>query len=427
MAMKAPTMKAVPVAQLRSIDVAALDPRPGQGRRHTLPAILPLRTCAILCEAMKRRTVPLLATVALAGLLLAACTQAAPPVPTQASTPPSEVAEPTKGAAPAAAPTTAAVPSPIPQPAATVVSQTPVSSEEEVWEKVLRSVRGVSPILRPRFIPQGMETVRMTQAGQGTFWVEYSGQGKSVGVGVGGFNPPIVTAETGGEQRTATVRGRAGVLQIPSKARPSEAVQMWWEESGRWLPSPGDPPRESFTYFVFARGLDPDVVLQFANSLGEVGEDVRARAWKTFSAEDVWARVRMALPASVLVYKPGFLPGSFGSAMLDEVENDPRSGPGYTVVYQSEEDLVAFVLGAGKGGIGGYSGMDTHEPITVNGVPGSLSAVGAKSPGVRSTQTVSWWENGLSYQIKVYSNRVTKDEVKQIVERLVPLKKEAAK
>lgn len=136
--------------------------------------------------------------------------------------------------------------------------------------EVLRSVQGVSPILRPRFIPQGIETVRMTQAGLGTFWVEYSGPGKRIGVGVGGYNPPIVTAETGGEQRQVTVRGHAGVLQTPSRARPSEAVQMWWKESGSWQPSPADPPRDSFIYFVFAGGLDPDVVLQFANSLEEV-------------------------------------------------------------------------------------------------------------------------------------------------------------
>jgi hypothetical protein len=173
---------------------------------------------------------------------------------------------------------------------------------------------------------------------------------------------------------------------------------------------------------VGASGLDPDVVLQFANSLSEVGEDVRARARTALAAEDAWARVRIALPASVPVYKPDFLPGSFGPAMLDEVENYTTPGPSYTVVYQSEDDLIAFVLGMGKSGIGGYSGMDTHEPITVNGVPGSLSTVGAKSAGGRTTQTVSWWENELSYQIKVFSNRITKDEVKEMAERLVPVR-----
>ncbi len=371
---------------------------------------------------MKRRAVPFLAAVALAGLLMAACTQPASPAPTQAPALPSKAAEPRKAVAPTAVPPLAAVPSPTPLRTPTVVTLTPLSSEETVWTEVLRSVRDVSPVLRPRFIPQGIETVRMTQAGQGTFFVEYSGQGKRVGVGVGGFNPPIVTAETGGEHRKVTVRGRAGTIQIPSKARPSESVQMWWEESGRWNPSPEAPARESFPYFVFAGGLDPDTVVQFANSLDELGEDTWARARAALAAEDAWARVRIALPASVPVYKPDFLPGSFGPAMLDEVENAPQSGPRYIVVYQSEDDLVAFVLGMSKSGFDGYSGMDAHEPITVHGVPGSLSTLGPRSPGGRATQTVSWWENELSYKIKVFSNLITRDEVKLMADRLVPLK-----
>ncbi len=264
----------------------------------------------------------------------------------------------------------------------------------------------------------------MTKAGQGTFLVEYAGPGKSVGVGVGGFNPPIVTAEPGGEQRSVTVRGRAGVLQITSKARPSESVQLWWEGQGTWRPSPELPVRESFTYFVFASGLDPGAVVEFADSLVELDADVWSRARAALAAQDAWAEVRAALPASVPVYEPGFLPGSFGPAMLDEVGNDPQGRPAYTVVYQSGDDLVAFALGAGRTGMGSYAGSDTSEPMDVHGELGRLYTLGVQSPGGRSTQTVGWWEDGqrLSYKIKVFSNRITRDEVKQIAERLVPVK-----
>ncbi len=128
----------------------------------------------------------------------------------------------------------------------------------------------------------------------------------------------------------------------------------------------------------------------------------------------------MALPASVAVYRPDFLPGSFSPGMLDEVVNYGIL-PSYTVVYQSEDDLIAFVLGNAKGAIGSYSLPDSTEPIKVHGVLGWLSTLEVKSKGGRSTQIVGWRENELDYQIKVFSNRVTKDEVKQIGEQLVPV------
>lgn len=58
---------------------------------------------------MKRLIVSLVAAIALASLILAGCSQAAPPAPTQA---PAKAAEPTKATAPAAAPTQAAAPAP---------------------------------------------------------------------------------------------------------------------------------------------------------------------------------------------------------------------------------------------------------------------------------------------------------------------------
>lgn len=127
----------------------------------------------------------------------------------------------------------------------TLVTSTPVLDEQAAWDDVARSIQAVSPILRPQFIPLGLETAHMQHAGLGTFWVEYRGPGKLLGIGVGAFNPPIVTTESGGEQRRVTVRGQPATLQMKSRARPSESVQLWWQEPGEWTPGAGAPMRDS--------------------------------------------------------------------------------------------------------------------------------------------------------------------------------------
>ncbi len=137
--------------------------------------------------------------------------------------------------------------------------------------------------------------------------------------------------------------------------------------------------------------------------------------------QDAWAQVRVTLPDSVPVYRPDSLMSPSGLAVLEEVENDVQHGPRYTVVYQGEGELVAFILGMGKGALGNSPPPDSIEPITVHGVRGELSTTGITSQGSRKSQIVSWQESGLTYQIKVFSNRVAKDELKQMAERLVPL------
>jgi dipeptidyl aminopeptidase/acylaminoacyl peptidase len=137
--------------------------------------------------------------------------------------------------------------------------------------------------------------------------------------------------------------------------------------------------------------------------------------------QDAWAQVRIALPDSVPVYRPDSLMSPSGLAVLEEVENDVRQGPRYTVVYQGEDELVAFILGMGKGALGNSPPPDSTEPITVHGVRGELATTGIASPGSRKSQIVSWQENGRHYEIKVLSNRITKDELKQMAERLVAL------
>ncbi len=137
---------------------------------------------------------------------------------------------------------------------------------------------------------------------------------------------------------------------------------------------------------------------------------------------DVWAEVRNALPVSVSVYKPDSLTALFGPAVLEEVENDAPYGPRYTVVYRRDDDLVAFILGMGKGALGNSPLPDSTEPITVHGVQGELSTACNPSAGSLMSQMVTWRENGLRYEIKAISNRITKDELKRMAERLVPVR-----
>lgn len=149
----------------------------------------------------------------------------------------------------------------------TLVTSTPVLDEQAAWDEVARSVQAVSPVLRPQFMPPGIESARVQKAGLGTFWVEYSGPGKRLGIGAGAFNPSMVTTDSGGEQRRVTVRGQPATLQMKSRARPSESVQLWWQEPGEWVPGAGAPMRDRVFYMISAQGLEPDVVLQLANSL----------------------------------------------------------------------------------------------------------------------------------------------------------------
>lgn len=146
-------------------------------------------------------------------------------------------------------------------------SKLPIAREDGVWGLVAGWARDVSPVLRPRSLPKGFESVQVLDARLGTFRVEYAGPGKRMILGVGLFNPPMVTPESRGEQRRVTVRGLDTLLKMRSKVQPSESLQLMWQEPGEWTPEIGAPTRDSVFYMISAQGLDPEAVLQVANSL----------------------------------------------------------------------------------------------------------------------------------------------------------------
>jgi hypothetical protein len=174
--------------------------------------------------------------------------------------------KPAKSAGPAAASTPSAQNRPVDFLPPAVISAS-VQNEDRVWTEVSRSARDVSPILRPRFLPAGLDTVLMRDVieRQGSFRVEYRGpSNKQITIAVGALNPPYWPE---GEQRTVIVRGQQAVFQIKSKTQPSELVQLYWDEPGRWIAAPGAPTKDRAFYLVSGYGFDPEVVLKVANSL----------------------------------------------------------------------------------------------------------------------------------------------------------------
>lgn len=143
-------------------------------------------------------------------------------------------------------------------------SRMPIAGEDAVWGLVAGWARDVSPVLRPQSLPQGFESVQVLDARQGTFRVEYTGPGKSVLLGAGAFNPPHWQD---GEQRSVVVRGQATTMQTRSRVQPTKLVQVWWQEPGRWVQAPNAAPTDNVFYLLSAKGLDPDAVVQLANSL----------------------------------------------------------------------------------------------------------------------------------------------------------------
>jgi hypothetical protein len=82
----------------------------------------------------------------------------------------------------------------------------------------------------------------------------------------------------------------------------------------------------------------------------------------------------------------------------------------------TNENLV-FILDIGNGAFGNFPPPEIREPITVLGTNGQFAA-----SGETHTSGVFWQEHSWSYEIKAYSERLTKDEMMQIAKSLVLLK-----
>lgn len=141
---------------------------------------------------------------------------------------------------------------------------------------------------------------------------------------------------------------------------------------------------------------------------------------------EAWAVARAALPTDIPIYMPITMPTRFGSPKLDEVQNDNQWGPRYTIVYttqnKDEQELIAFILGIGKGALGNAPRPDSTESITVDGMNGELYFSSSESTSGSPEFVAMWQVQGRSYQIKAISLQITKEEIKQIIESLVPIK-----
>jgi hypothetical protein len=140
---------------------------------------------------------------------------------------------------------------------------------------------------------------------------------------------------------------------------------------------------------------------------------------------EAWSAARAALPGDILIYMPISMPARFGLPKLNEVQNEEQWGPRYTIVYSTQDghELIAFILGIGKGSWGNAPRPDTTEPITVDGANGELNFSSSVSTSGNPEFVAIWQQQGRSYQIKAISAKTTSEEIKQIIESLVTIKK----
>ncbi len=177
------------------------------------------------------------------------------------------------------------------------------------------------------------------------------------------------------------------------------------------------------------------VYLQFlaaCNSQSSIGP-----AETTVTPTDIpeaWATVRAALPSDIPVYMPTNMPARFGPPELDEVvATDHAYGPHYTVVYSATTapgnvDTIVFILNIGKGSWSNALPPENTEPIAVDGASGEMySTPDNLGPSYNPAKYygVTWQKQGQSYQIKAISTEMTNEEIKQIIESLVPINKYA--
>jgi hypothetical protein len=148
----------------------------------------------------------------------------------------------------------------------TATADQPLAREEVIWDSVAGRTAGtIAPILRPSLLPTGLTGVRVLDAAPGSFQVAYRGPARSMTLGVGAFNPPLVDAR--GSQQSIAVRGQVATLQIESAAEPSRRLWLWWQEPGLWEL----PPREaaaSIFYLISAEGIEPRVIQDLVDAIG---------------------------------------------------------------------------------------------------------------------------------------------------------------
>lgn len=132
--------------------------------------------------------------------------------------------------------------------------------------------------------------------------------------------------------------------------------------------------------------------------------------------QQAWQETRKALPADVAVYAPTFIPARFSAPSVEEARVDATYGAVYTVFYRGTDENMVFIRNMGKGALGNSPEPESETPVTVNGIKANLWV---------SKEThnlgITWGQPGASYQVNAHSERMTPDELLQIVKSLTPV------
>jgi hypothetical protein len=161
-------------------------------------------------------------------------------------------------------------------------------SEDEVWAEVVsRTALNISPILRPTYLPAGLDTVSLLSPSEaGSFFrVEYFGRDKTLRVEVNKYNLPLPA--TAAHQDSVSIRdlacdsggkGTSCFLQFEDPAEPSKRMWLAWSEPGRWqLPSQPQKPAQN-TPMPDLPGLTQDHVEYLLSAVGLTEQELLAVA-----------------------------------------------------------------------------------------------------------------------------------------------------
>jgi hypothetical protein len=138
----------------------------------------------------------------------------------------------------------------------------PASADGPVWDFV-RQWQGadISPILRPTYVPAGIDMVTIgqpvTKQDPGLLSVEYTGPGKSYTILAGLLNP----SSEGTPPTQAMVRGNPATLTTDNGT-----IAVWWSEPNEKVIESGVASSGGL-YEVVARGVTREDVLRVADSL----------------------------------------------------------------------------------------------------------------------------------------------------------------
>lgn len=134
------------------------------------------------------------------------------------------------------------------------------------------------------------------------------------------------------------------------------------------------------------------------------------------AVQQAWQETRKALPADLMVYAPTFIPARFSAPSMEEARVDAEFGAVYTVIYTNGDETIAFIRNVGKGAWGNSPPPESLTPVTVNNVEGTLWLS-------RETHNlgVSWQQQSSSYQVNAHSERMTTDELRQIINSITPV------